>query len=213
MDKRFVVVMLMAVALGFAGYTYHQNKKARWRASATVSTMQMTSTPQQSSTNQPAFTHKGYTIKPKATFVIRARVLSSHHYHLGSLANLMPVDLALGWEKMADKSIYQALNISQSNRWYRYSWQGEPPIPLAEIITSSANMHMIAKDEAVEKVLKEAKEGDYIRIKGWLVNVHGNDLTLKSSLTRKDSGAGACEIIFVDAVQIEPTQSLMPQSQ
>ena len=160
--------------------------------------------PLQEETNLPAFRFKNTTITPLATFLIRARILSREDYSFDKASKVSPIDLALGWGRMADPAVYKTLNIKQSLRFYSYSWKSSPPIPLAEIIESSANMHLIPTDKLVERALKRAKEGKFIRIKGLLVEVNDNDeWKWRSSLTRSDSGAGACEIIFVEAAAME----------
>lgn len=160
--------------------------------------------PVQEATSQAAFEFRGYQVKPLATFAVRARVLSREDYYVGKEAELSPLDLALGWKRMADPAVYEALNITQGGRWYRYTWRDQPPIPLQEIIESSANMHMIAATPVVERALKKARAGAYIRITGRLVEVtHPSGWRWTSSLTRSDSGANSCELVFVESVQIE----------
>ena len=105
---------------------------------------------------------------------------------------------------MAEPAVYEALNIRQGGRWYRYSWSDQPPIPPQEIIESSANMHMIAATPAVERALEQARRGKFIRITGKLVEVtHPSGWRWTSSLTRSDSGANACELVFVESAQVE----------
>lgn len=160
--------------------------------------------PVQEATSQAAFEFRGYQVKPRATFAVRARVLSREDYYVGKEAELSPLDLALGWKRMADPAVYEALNITQGGRWYRYTWRDQPPIPLQEIIESSANMHMIAATPVVERALKKARAGAYIRITGRLVEVtHPSGWRWTSSLTRSDSGANSCELVFVESVQVE----------
>ncbi len=160
--------------------------------------------PVQEATSQAAFEFRGYQVKPLATFAVRARVLSREDYYVGKEAELSPLDLALGWKRMADPAVYEALNITQGGRWYRYTWRDQPPIPLQEIIESSANMHMIAATPVVERALKKARAGAYIRITGRLVEVtHPSGWRWTSSLTRSDSGANSCELVFVESVQVE----------
>ncbi len=160
--------------------------------------------PEQTDTDKPSFTFKNYSVKPLANFVIRARILSATRYSLDTSAELSPLDLALGWKRMADPAVYKTLNISQGGRWYRYAWKDAPPIPLQEIIESSANMHLIPADESVARVLNQATNHRFIKIKGMLVEIkNSNGWSWRSSLTRKDSGGGACELIFVEAAEIE----------
>jgi len=135
---------------------------------------------------------------------VRARVLSREDYSLGREADLSRTDLALGWKRMADPAVYGPLHITQGGRWYRYSWRDQPPIPVQEIIESSANMHMIAADAAVERALAKVRQGQLVRITGKLVEVsHASGWRWTSSLTRTDSGANSCELVFVESLQTE----------
>jgi hypothetical protein len=128
------------------------------------------------------------------------RVLGRKNYNTGTEAQFSPMDLALGWDKMADPQVYQHVKISQNNRWYY--WQVDQfPIPRHEIETQSANTHIIPATVAVAKQLDRVKEGDLIRLKGELVEIKGEDgWSWRSSLSRDDTGQGACEVMRVTQV-------------
>lgn len=158
--------------------------------------------PSQADAREAAFEHKGYTIKPLQTFDIDARVLGVKHYRMGRESDLSPVDLALGWGRMSDSAVLERVDISQSNRFYFWRVK-EFPIPRQEIERSSANMHMIPADPSVERLLDRVREGQRVRIQGWLVEARGKDgWYWRSSLTRNDTGAGACEVIYVRDITI-----------
>ena len=141
------------------------------------------------------------TLQPLAGFSVEARVLSREDYRMGRESDLSPTDLALGWGRMREDTVLQHLAIDQSNRWYHYRWQGAPPIPAAEIVRSSANMHMIPADEATADALKSVHAGDHVRVDGWLVQADAADgWHWRSSTTREDVGAGACEVVYVCAI-------------
>lgn len=143
-----------------------------------------------------------YEIIPAARFDIKAKVLGSKSYTFGREADLSPVDLALGWGPMSDESILQKITISQSNRFYRWHVE-EFPIPRREIETNSANMHMIPANKTIASKIKAARHGDIITLSGHLVNVKARDGWLwKSSLTRQDTGGGACELIWVEQFDV-----------
>ncbi|UHQ20944.1 hypothetical protein LVB87_07365 [Lysobacter sp. KIS68-7] len=144
------------------------------------------------------------TLQPLAGFSLEARVLSREDYSLGRESDLSPTDLALGWGRMRDDAVLSRLDIDQSNRWYHYRWQGAPPIPLSEIINSSANMHMIPANAATAKELGRVRAGDKVRIDGWLVEADAPDgWHWRSSLSREDSGGGACEVVYVCSIARE----------
>lgn len=58
-------------------------------------------------------------------------------------------------------------------------------------------------DSILEKI-EDVDVGEKVVLKGYLVNVsknkEGQVLNLSSSLTRKDTGAGACEVFLVEEV-------------
>lgn len=145
-----------------------------------------------------AFGHKGYRIQPLARFALEARVLGKRLYRHDRGARLAPVDLALGWGRMSDSRVLEKISISQSNRFY-FWYTANPPIPLEEIALSSANMHMIPATSDLEQRLVQLKAGNIVRLRGYLVRVSGpGGFFWQSSLTRSDTGNGACELVWVE---------------
>ena len=127
-------------------------------------------------------------------------MLGTEHYRLDREARLSPVDLALGWGRMSDTAVLERIRITQSGRFYYWSTD-DFPIPRREIETSSANMHMIPADERVEAALKAIRKGQTVIVRGYLVEARGADgWRWRSSLTREDTGAGACELVWVESV-------------
>lgn len=146
----------------------------------------------------------GYVIEPLARFSVEARVLRAEHYYLDRGADLAPVDLALGWGTMSDTAVIEKLKITQGGRFYRW----EPlervlPIPRRDIETQSANMHMVPADDDVARLLKGARRGHIVKLSGYLIEARAPDgWRQRSSLTRNDTGAGACEIIWVERIEL-----------
>lgn len=143
-----------------------------------------------------------YVLTPLADFSIDAKVLSREDYLLGRETDLSPTDLALGWQKMSDEAVLDKIDISQSGRWYR--WRVEVfPIPQRAIETQSANMHFIPANPAVKSVLSKVKKGQLIHAEGFLIAAQTADgWHWTSSLSREDTGNGACEVFYVTQMQI-----------
>lgn len=151
---------------------------------------------------QPSsFNLDDYQLTRKAKFEIRARVLSKEPYYMGRTADLAPIDLALGWGSMSDSAVLDQIDISQSARWYRTRYELPAPIADQQIISSSSNMHMIPAGKAIERSLKKLRKGDIVSIKGYLVDVdHDSGWFWRSSMSRTDTGDGACELVYVESV-------------
>ncbi|MHB1084678.1 MAG: hypothetical protein ACYCZA_07545 [Thiobacillus sp.] len=151
----------------------------------------------------PSFSVGGYQIKPAAEFSLQARVLSTEPYYMGREADLSPVDLALGWGPMSDSAVLNRLQISQNSRFYFYRWSDQPPIEPSEIVEYSANMHMIPASDEIKKRLSKVRAGQVVTLSGYLVRVQAPDgWHWNSSMTRSDSGNGACELVWVKSLTV-----------
>jgi hypothetical protein len=140
----------------------------------------------------------GYQITPLEKFDFEARVLRTEHYSMDRESQLSPVDVALGWGPMATTAVADRVEITQSNRFY-YWHVKEFPIPRREIEINSANMHMVPANAEVERTLRSLRSGQRVTFSGYLIEARANDgWRWKSSLTREDTGAGACELVWVD---------------
>jgi hypothetical protein len=149
-----------------------------------------------------AFEYRNYAIKPLARFGGTARVLSRKNYSLGRAAKLCPVDLALGWGPMSDERVLDKVSICQFDRYYVWSVK-ELSIPRVEIERNSANMHMIPATPEIKKLLRTLKKGNLVEFKGYLVEVAAPDgWRWRSSLSRSDTGSGACEVVWVEELNV-----------
>lgn len=145
------------------------------------------------------FDWSGYRITPLASFEIEARVLGTESYRLDRGAKLVPIDLALGWGPMSDERVLEHVAIRQGNRFYLWS-VNQFPIPEGEIIAHSANMHLIPSSEAIKRQIKALRVGQVVSVRGYLVRVDAPDRWIwQSSLSRTDTGDGACELVWVES--------------
>ncbi|CAG0979765.1 hypothetical protein MTYP_01692 [Methylophilaceae bacterium] len=191
-------VALFVLVIGFGAYQSWQKREAAYSPGAPAPHAPA----QRASANSGQVFINGHRIKPLEGFSIEARVLSVRHYNHDRESSLAPVDLALGWGRMADDAVLRHIDISQRNRWY--FWRTDNfPIPRREIETHSANMHMIPANAEIENKLKSVSSGKIVRINGYLVEADANDgWRWRSSLTREDTGPGACELVLVETLTV-----------
>ena len=151
---------------------------------------------------------KGYRMQAQATYLLQARVLRTKRYY-GQGGDLVPYDVALAWGPMSDQRVLDRLKISQTNRFFFYRWQDEPPISPDAMESHAANVHVISADKTVAKAVSSLRAGQIATMKGYLVNVSKADgFRWNSSLTRDDSGNGACELFYVQAIRISDQPSV-----
>jgi len=146
-----------------------------------------------------------WTLTVRAHYLITARVLARERYHFDTLAELSPEDLALGWGLMSDNQVLKSMDISQSNRFYYWSAPRRADIARDSIITHSANTHVIPQNSLVRKQLLRLRPGQVVTLTGELVDGLRDDGTwIHTSLVRNDTGAGACEVLWVTDVATPP---------
>jgi hypothetical protein len=143
-------------------------------------------------------------VVPLAHFSLTARVLSKERYRFDAVADLSPIDLALGWGLMSDQRVLDELEIAQGHRYYVLAPNKErTSLPMATLLACSSNMHMIPANGEIRKRLLAVRQGGLISLSGYLVGVQQDGRWIWfSSLSRTDSGNGACEIVWVEDVVI-----------
>jgi len=160
--------------------------------------------PQQSEPHATARVQRGrWTLTPRADYDITARILSREDYKFDALAELAPEDLALGWGPMSDNRVLAHLDISQEVRFYTWEPRGPLPIAREDVVSHSANTHLIPVDAAVGSELARLRVGQVVHLSGELVDGKRSDgAWIRTSLTRHDEGPGACEVLLVGRVEV-----------
>ena len=195
MRLKWILILL----IGFGAYQYWQGRPVTTHMNPGV---WVAEEPLQIEVIPGAEIRKGaYRIKALAEYDIKARVLGAEHYHLDREADLSKVDLAVGWGAMSDPEVLGKISISQSSRFF-YWHVDEFPIPQRMIESQSANMHTIPSNSDIADRLASIRTGDIIRIHGYLVEATAEDgWRWRSSLSRNDTGDGACELVWVESVE------------
>jgi hypothetical protein len=153
----------------------------------------------------PQFTALGHVFLARASYDITARVLRKEIYRVDGGANLAPVDLGVGWGPLSDTRVIDELEFSQMGRflYWRPKRAGEFPVPARLLVTHAAQMHLIPASPELEGRIRKLRPGQLVTIGGYLVDVRGpGGFTWNTSLTRTDTGNGACEIVWVESLEV-----------
>ena len=149
-----------------------------------------------------AITQGEYQLQPRAHYDITARVLSVERYHMDPGANLSPIDFAVGWGPMSDTDTLRHFKVTQGARFYTI-YPDEQAIDIPTALRASANMHLIPADDNVRDALLSTRPGNIVTLNGYLVRASRSDgFVWNTSLTRNDSGNGACELMYVQGVEL-----------
>lgn len=201
MDFSRLIPWLIAAALAWSGWRWFETRPQHWPPGVIAP-----EAPEQRDLGADEARPRrraSFTATPRAHLAGAVRVLSKEGYAVDPIAPAVPFDLAVGWGPMSDSAVLGRLDISQSARFYTWRHDGAPPLPDREINRHSANWHLVPGDPDVERSLARVRVGDVVEIEGLLVDLERDDGGMaRTSLRRDDTGAGACEIIWVERFRV-----------
>jgi hypothetical protein len=152
-----------------------------------------------------------YTVKPVADYEIWGLVVSEHDsnawwdwIHAAWNDQLNVVDLCVVFAENVASGGYVGLDYSSgqfvcnvqtrsTEKWQRFSMR------------ALSNNHLLADRASIVSKLRNVRIGDQVRIRGSLTEYahnHGFAFKRGTSLTRDDTGNGACETIYVQEVEV-----------
>jgi hypothetical protein len=163
--------------------------------------------------NEPEFEFGDFHLKPLAHFAVDARLLHSKIYRYDRGASLVPIDLAVGWGPMSDQQVLDHLQVSQSMRFFWYEYKMPPPIALEQIGNHATNIHIIPSTSELAARCKALRSGALVHLSGDLVQATGPQIgTWRSSLSRTDSGNGACELLYLEDLELLSAEAVLNKS-
>lgn len=123
--------------------------------------------------------------------------------------SLSPMDIALSWGFLAqDTYDHEVIYTSLPSRFLRFQIYDMSVFSsvggMNAVGNHLSNNHVIPKDSKIKTLLKKVKVDDFIKLEGYLVTaqVEGQSRpVLQSSAVRSDSGAGACEVMYVTGIK------------
>ncbi len=171
--------------------------------------------PVQSATRKNSFTTQAngqqYVITPSYDYELEGVVVSlhdaddfldiTHHRRWQDYINLR--DLCVIWGSNVKSGVYREMEFSNGTWTCWFSW------PNSEVVsrfdgTQLSNNHLLIDDDAIKQALMQVESGDHIRLNGMLVEYSnpGNGFRRGTSVTRTDTGNGACETIYVNRLEV-----------
>jgi len=143
---------------------------------------------------------------PKAAYRIAAKLCGRQRYRGDWTSQIAPYDFCLAWGRLAGDEAKGLIEYSQDMRWYHFQMKRGGPIDAAYAARHSANNHLILTDKDVRQAAARAPVGEIVELTGYLVNLRGKwkdrDVWWNTSLTRDDTGAGSCELIYVKSLRV-----------
>ncbi len=154
-----------------------------------------------------AFEHLGarFRVTPLAEYEMWGLVVS--HNDINSFADIYHdensvdvKDLCTIWGSNVETNDFRKVQFKSDCYVCRFRYRSGTKFNHAEL----ANTHLLSSDPEVLRGIGAVRKADQIRLKGVLVNYRAEGTTWerKSSLTRKDTGMGACEVMFVEEVEV-----------
>jgi hypothetical protein len=141
--------------------------------------------------------------EPLFAYDVRGVVFGVSHKFSSRLADVMAADLGMVWGENAAKERYRKVKFRTMLNYSEVFWRDGVEFNLAEF----GNTHVVTCDKAAFRAVKAIKTGDQARLRGWLVKAEimaepgetdpAKIMRLQSSVSRKDKGEGACEVLYV----------------
>jgi len=156
-----------------------------------------------------------YEVIPLYEYEISGLIVSKINYKAFSIEKfnrVFPIDLCLIWGENVKSGVYRnpALRFSQDCRWCNVQYLSSD---IKFDFNKISNNHLLVKEPVLERKLRSLAVGDQVKLIGKLVNIKAtlkgeagtydaSSYSWNTSVIRTDSGAGACEVIYVEKIEI-----------
>ena len=157
--------------------------------------------------------HKGvtYLVEPEYDYELYGMIVSYRHHngnsrmHRLSNDHLNIADLCVVWGDTASSPYLNELKFWNGIFTCNVS-TSDPDAWNAFRMEQLSNNHLLSDDEVIRDRVEDIKIGDQVRLHGWLSSYSSAGGSKRgTSITRTDSGDGACETIFLNEFEIVET--------
>jgi hypothetical protein len=148
-----------------------------------------------------------YKVEPQYDYELEGMVVSYRQHdgesemHRQTNDHLNVADLCVVWGKTAaspyldDISFWNGIFTCNFQTRSQTAWESIRPQQIS-------NNHLITDDDFLRHQIAKVTIGDQIRVRGWLSAYGTGGNRRGTSITREDTGDGACETIFVNEFEI-----------
>jgi hypothetical protein len=172
---------------------------------------ELRTTPRQAETGRRnfGFEYRGlaYEVRPVAAYELYGLVVSHNDIH--GIADIYhdddsvdTKDLCVIWGPNLERDDYRRIRFENTPTWCHWSWRS------ADIRfhdNAIANNHLVTDDAALRATLEGVHVGDQVRFAGLLADyrdLRHPEYWRPTSTRRDDGGAGACEVVFFEEIEI-----------
>jgi len=171
--------------------------------------------PLQTITDQEAFPIEAngfnYTVHPKFAYELSGVVVSTsnadridniwHHKLWKDFINVR--DLCVIWGRNVESGVYQRMQF-HSDSWTCWAQWPNQEVGAVFSMNALSNNHIVTSTEDIKEKLMQAEPGDLIRFSGVLAEYvnHTGGYTRGTSISREDTGQGACETVYLEHFEI-----------
>jgi hypothetical protein len=200
------VVLLASLGLALVAFWNRNDLPARSTLRA-----QLEDEPRQKQISKDSFAvdYAGvrYKVEPLYEYELEGMVVSFRQHdgksemHSQTNDHLNVADLCVVWGQTAaspylsDISFWNGIFTCNFQTRSQTAWESIRPQQIS-------NNHLITNDDFLRRQIGKVTIGDQIRVRGWLSAYGTGGNRRGTSITREDTGDGACETIFVNDFQI-----------
>jgi len=146
--------------------------------------------------------HPEFRLLPRAEYHTKAWAIAVDDDVDDDWAAIAPLDVSLAWGPVAHPSVLRHISFHLKRRYVSLRWDGQMPLSKDEVMHHASNHHLIPSSAEVMLSLEQIRPGDFVQLDGLLVDLRGPPGLMRTSLSRTDIGNGACEVLYVQFVEV-----------
>ena len=207
--RRIQRALTIALLVGTAVMLFAWTQKGRFVDAEDVDS-RLLQEPVQTETERPDFSFayeaEMYNVRPVADYELWGLVVS--HNDIDGLGDIYhdeesvdTKDLCVIWGPNLQSNDFHKVDFSSGSFTCFWEYRGQLTFDNRAV----SNNHLITADEEIREQIESVRIGDQVRFRGSLVNYQAAshpEFWRESSTTRDDDWGGACEVVYVDEIEI-----------